>query len=60
VLETAKERIAKLETIPQTTNPINIGASISIVDGKDVICDNSLSFEDMCEKFKKRIESKKE
>lgn len=60
VLEVAKERIAKLETIPQTTNPIDIWAKISIVDGNDIICDNSISFEDMCEKFKMRIETKKE
>lgn len=60
VLETAKERIAKLETIPVTNNPIDIWAKISIVDAKESVCDNSVSFEDMCEKFKKRIESKKE
>jgi len=46
--------------VPQTTQAIDIGARIRIVDGKDVICDNTISFEDMCEKFKKRIENKKE
>lgn len=59
VIETAKERIATLEKIPQSTHPIDIGAVIKIVDGKDTICDNSVSFEDMCDTFKTRIQSRK-
>jgi hypothetical protein len=59
VLEDAKLRIAKLETIPQTVHSIDIGANLAIVDGKEVICDNTISFEDMCEKFKNWIVSRK-
>lgn len=58
VLETAKERIAKLENIPKNSNLIDIGAKIAIVDGKDLICDNSVSFEDMCSKFRERVGNK--
>lgn len=59
-LEDARARIAKLESIPLNSDPIDIGATIKIVDGKDLICDNQISFEDMCEKFKIWIRSKKE
>ena len=59
VLQDSRDRIAKLETIPFNEGSIDIGAVIKIVDGKEQICDSSVSFEDMCEKFKIWIQTKK-
>ena len=60
VIQDAKQRIARLKEVPQTTQRIDINAKITIVDGKETICDNTNSFEEMSEKFKSRIQTKKE
>ena len=50
-LSQAKERIQKLAFIPEHTGPIQLNAVIRMVNGKEVIADNSKSFEDMAEKY---------
>jgi hypothetical protein len=48
----AKERIQKMEAVPEFNKPINLDAFITMVHGKEVIANNSMSFEDMAEKYK--------
>lgn len=51
-IELAQKRIQKTKSAPQFQKPINLNAKIKIVHGKEIIADNSKSFEDMAEKYK--------
>lgn len=49
----------KLQAIPESTKPVDLGATIRMVSGSEVICDNSISFEDMCDKYATWLETQK-
>jgi hypothetical protein len=51
-LTNAKKRIARLSKVKELRGPIRLNASIQIVHGKEVIANNSKSFEDMAHKYK--------
>jgi hypothetical protein len=51
-LELARKRIERLESVPEHTGPVELNATIRMVDGKDLIADNSESFEDMVETYR--------
>lgn len=57
VLDEARNDIAKLETIPANEKPINLNAHFKVVEWNKIVCDNSLSFEDMCKKFEQFFDS---
>ncbi len=46
------ERVARLSSIPEFQEPVNLNADIRMVHGKEVVADNGLSFEDMAERYK--------
>lgn len=48
----AKQRVEKMKTVPEHTGPVNLNANIRMVHGKEVIADNSISFEDMAERYR--------
>lgn len=50
-LSVAKKRIAHLETVKRYTKPVDLGANITMVHGKETITSNKKSFETMCEKY---------
>lgn len=50
-LAIARQKIEKMQHIPLYTTPVDLWASISLVHGKEQIADNSISFEDMCERY---------
>ena len=54
-LAIARQKIEKMQHIPLYTNPVDLWASISLVHGKEQIADNSISFEDMCERYSARL-----
>ncbi len=45
------ERIKRLESVPEFTRPVHLNARIRMVNGKEIIADDSLSFEDMAQKY---------
>ncbi len=51
ILKTAKQRAEILAKKPRSKKPVNLNAKISMVSGKQKICDNSKSFEDMAAKY---------
>ncbi len=53
ILNNARKKIERLEKVPMHTGPIDIGAKIFMVHGKKKIADNSKSFEDMDNKYRK-------
>lgn len=46
-LQTARDRIAALDTVPEYTGPVELDAIIRMMHGKEMIADNSLGFEAM-------------
>ena len=58
ILNTAKEKIARLKKVKEYTKKIDLKASISMVHGKEEICNNKKSFEDMAEKYKAWLKTK--
>jgi hypothetical protein len=54
-LELARKRIERLESVPEHTGPVELNATIRMVDGKDLIADNSESFEDMAETYRQWV-----
>jgi hypothetical protein len=59
VIKKAKIKIERMKTVPLQKGPIDLNATIRMVDGKKVISDNKKSFEDMAENYKKWLRSKK-
>jgi Zn-dependent oligopeptidase len=57
-LALARERIAKLETVPERTDPVDLNAKIFMMDGKNSIADNSRSFEHMVDVYREWVRSK--
>ena len=57
-LARARERIAKLESVPERTGPVDLNAKIFMMDGKDLIADNSRSFEHMVDVYREWVQSK--
>lgn len=51
-LAKAKQRLEKMKKVPIFKKSVKLSAHISMVHGKEVIADNSISFEDMAEKYK--------
>ena len=52
-LTKAKDKIKKLETVPEYKGPIKLNANIRMVSGKKVVASNKKSFEDMSSVYKK-------
>ncbi len=53
----AKKRISALKKVPLFTKPIRLNARITMMHGKKKIADNTKSFEDMDEKYKKWLKT---
>lgn len=51
-LARAKQRIKRMETVPELNKPVNLNAKIRMVHGQEIIADNSTNFENMAEKYK--------
>ena len=51
-LARATDRIEKMKSVPERSEPVELDANIRMVHGKEVIADNSVSFEDMAQKYK--------
>ncbi|MDO8742609.1 MAG: M3 family metallopeptidase [bacterium] len=47
----AKKRVARLKGVKEYTNPVHLNAHVRMVSGKEVITDNSISFEDMAKQY---------
>ena len=58
-LERAKQRIEKMKTVPEFSGSVDLNANIKMLHGKEVIADNSVSFEDMAEKYKSWLGTQK-
>lgn len=54
-----KERVEKLASVPEFTGSVNLNTRIRMVHGKEVIADNSVSFEDMAEKYRAWLHTQK-
>ncbi len=53
ILNNAKKRIARIESVPVRKNPINLNGRIAIMHGTEKVADNSKGFEDMDIKYRK-------
>ncbi len=51
-VRTTRERLARLEKVPQQSAPVRLNATIRMVEGKKIIANNKKSFEDMAAKYK--------
>lgn len=51
-LDRAKKRIEKMSSVPEFSGPVKLNANIRMVHGKELVADNSVSFEDMAQKYK--------
>jgi oligoendopeptidase F len=54
-LALARERIARLEQVPMHQGPVFLDATIAMVDGKEVIADNSDGFEEMVRVYREWV-----
>jgi hypothetical protein len=59
IINAAKKRIARLEKVPLYRKPVDLGGRIIMVHGKKKIADNSKSFEDMDQKYRKWLKTVK-
>ncbi len=59
IIESVCEKLKFLADVPERSGPINLDARIVMVSGKEIICDNSISFEDMAEKYTAWLETQK-
>ncbi len=57
IIETAKARIEKLETIPKFDGEINLNTEIELRDGKTLIASSTEGFDTMCQKFNDFVSS---
>lgn len=53
-----RERITRLASVPEFLGPVNLNADIRMVHGKEVVADNSVSFENMAAKYKAWLKTK--
>ncbi len=51
VIQQAKSRLKRMETVKKYNKPVNLKAEIKMVHGKKVIASNKISFEIMAEKY---------
>ena len=51
-LARARQCVERMKTVPEHIGPVKLNADIRMVHGREVIADNSVSFEDMAEKYK--------
>lgn len=58
-LARARQRIERMKTVPEFNGSVNLNAHIRMLHGKEVIADNSVSFEDMAEKYKNWLATQK-
>lgn len=59
-LDRARKRIERLKLVPERTSPVNLNANIRMVHGKELIADNSVSFEDMAQKYREWLHKHKD
>lgn len=59
ILKTAKQKIKRLETVPQSKRPIDLHVTIKMVHGKKVVATNKKSFEDMAAVYAKWLTTQK-
>ncbi|OGE85121.1 MAG: hypothetical protein A3J48_03030 [Candidatus Doudnabacteria bacterium RIFCSPHIGHO2_02_FULL_46_11] len=57
IISLAKKRIKKLNSVRQYRGKVNINAKVRLVHGKQLIADNSKSFEKMAQKYKHWLSS---
>jgi hypothetical protein len=57
-LARAREHINKLEKVPEHTGSIDLNAKIFMMDGKDLVADNSQGFEHMVDVYRAWVLSK--
>lgn len=50
-LTKAKDKINRMKSVPEFSGSVDLNANIKMVHGKEIISDNSKSFEDMAEKY---------
>ena len=53
VIADAKKKVARLEKVPKHDKPVDLKGKLIMVSGKELIADNSISFEDMESKYRK-------
>jgi oligoendopeptidase F len=58
IIVDAKSRVARLNKVPEYKKPVDLKGKLVVLHGKDVIADNSISFEDMEEKYRKWLKSR--
>lgn len=58
LISLAKKKIKRLSSVPLSDKPVDLGARISLVHGKERIADNGRGFEAMCEKYSKWLAGK--
>lgn len=59
LLREAKIKIARISKVPESNDPIRLGASIRMVHGKRVVADNVKSFEDMTSRYSRWLKNQK-
>lgn len=59
-LARAGQRVEKMREMPEHDGQVNLNADIRMVHGKEVIADNSASFEDMTERYKAWLSAQKQ
>ncbi len=59
VLKRAKERIARMESVPKPKSAIVLDANIKMMHGKDTIVTNKKSFEHMCRTYAAWLETQR-
>lgn len=52
IIADAKSRVARLNKVPEYKKPVDLKGKLVVLHGKEVIADNSISFEDMEEKYR--------
>jgi hypothetical protein len=58
IITDAKSRVARLNKVPEYKKPVDLKGKLVVVHGKEVVADNSVSFEDMEEKYRKWLKSR--
>ena len=51
-----RERVKRMESVAEQSGPVELNAEIVMVHGKEVVADNSASFEDMARKYKEWLQ----
>ncbi len=52
-ISSAEKKLKKMETVPEYKKRVKLNASIKMVHGKKIICDNKNGFEEMSRKYKR-------